>query len=92
MMLGSLFQAVEGGLLGQPDMQVLGNESSPVQLNWVLDRAPADLPLAWVLTLPLMAYRGLMLLWALWLSWSLLSWLKWGWQALCRGELWRRKT
>ena len=92
MMLGSLFQAVEGGLLGQPDMQVLGNESSPTQLNWVLDRAPVDLPLAWVLTLPLMAYRGLMLLWALWLSWSLLSWLKWGWQALCRGELWRRKT
>lgn len=91
-LFGVLFSAVQGGLLGQPDMQVAGNNSSHGQLNWYLDRADAELQSAWALTLPILAYRGLMLAWALWLAWSLLAWLKWGWNAFGYGELWRRKV
>ena len=90
-LFGVLFAAVEGGLLGQPDMQVVGNNSSYGQLNWYLDRAAAELQGAWILSLPILVYRGLMLLWALWLAWSLLAWLKWGWNAFGQGDLWRRK-
>ena len=90
-MLGILFSAVEGGLLGRPEMQVVGNRSTYATLNWYIDHAAADLPGAWTFTLPLIAWRGLMLLWALWLAWSLLGWLKWAWQALSHGGLWRRK-
>lgn len=90
-MLGILLSAVEGGLLGQPDMQVAGNQSSANNLHWYLDRSAAELPIAWTLSLPMLVYRGLMLLWALWLAWSLLSWLKWGWNALVVGGLWKRK-
>jgi len=91
-LFGVLFSVVEGGLLGQPDMQVVGNNSSYGQLNWYLDRAAAELQGAWILSLPILVYRGLMLLWALWLAWSLLAWLKWGWNAFGQGDLWRRKA
>lgn len=90
LMLLTLLKAVVGGLLGQPDMQVVGNGSSARMLNWYIDRAAPELPGAWVITLPMLIYRGLMLAWALWLAWELLGWLKWGWQALNEGQLWRR--
>ena len=90
-LFGVLFSAVQGGLLGHPDMQVVGNNSSYGQLNWYVDRTDAELRGAWVLTLPILVYRGLMLAWALWLAWSLLAWLKWGWNAFGQGDLWRRK-
>ena len=90
-MLSALFSIVEGGLLGYPDMQVVGNESHDFRLNWYLDRTGATPPGVWILTLPMLVYRGLMLLWALWLAWSLLDWLKWGWNAFSAGGLWRRR-
>lgn len=89
--LGILFDAVHGGLLGQPEMQVAGNQSSAELLHWYVDRSEAQLPVAWMLTLPMLAYRGLMLAWALWLAWALLGWLKWGWGAFGHGGLWRGK-
>ena len=86
-----LFHAVQGGLLGQPEMQVAGNNSSAGELHWYLDRAGVELQSAWVLTLPILIYRGLMLAWALWLAWSLLAWLKWGWNAFARDGVWRHR-
>lgn len=89
-LLSTLLTAVVGGLLGQPDMQVVGNGSDFQLLRWYVDRAAPELASAWTVTLPMLAYRGLMLAWALWLAWSLLTWLKWGWQAFGEGGLWRR--
>ncbi|RMG51905.1 MAG: hypothetical protein D6717_12450, partial [Gammaproteobacteria bacterium] len=43
----------------------------------------------WILSLPLWVYRVLMLGWALWLAFALLGWLRWGWEALQQGGLWR---
>ena len=91
LMLGALFSAVQDGLLGYPDMQVLDNHSSNNTLKWYSDRASAELPGVWTITVPLLVWRGLMLLWALWLAVSLIAWLKWAWQALCYGGLWQRK-
>ena len=91
-LLAILFNAVAGGLLGRPDMQITGNDSHAGQLNWYLDRAEPELQGAWMLTLPMLAYRGLMLAWAMWLAWSLLAWLKWGWAGFGQGGLWRKKT
>lgn len=89
--LASLFAAVEQGLLGTPDMQIGGNGSYGHNLIWYQDRSPAILPAAWVLSVPILVYRLLMLLWALWLALSLLSWLRWGWQGFSDGGYWRRK-
>lgn len=87
--LAALLGSVEQGLLGSPDMQVAGNGSSAWQLNWYQDRIAGPLPTAWVITVPLLVYRGLMLVWALWLALALLKWLGWGWNCFSAGGLWR---
>ncbi len=88
--LVSLFVAVESGLLGYPDMQVTGNGSNNLLLRWYQDRTSAVLPTAWVVSIPLLAYRVLMLAWALWLAFSLLNWLKWGWGCFSESGYWRK--
>jgi hypothetical protein len=89
--LGLLFAAVEQGLLGSPDMQITGNQSSAFNLNWYQDRSPSALPTATLVSVPLIVYRLLMLAWSLWLAVSLLNWLKWGWGCYSRGGLWKKK-
>ncbi|MGZ4955810.1 MAG: hypothetical protein ACXV8Q_11910, partial [Methylobacter sp.] len=88
--LGMLFLAVEQGLLGSPNMQVIGNQSSAYNLNWYQDRSPATLPTATLISVPLIVYRLLMLAWSLWLAVSLLNWLKWGWECFSSNGLWHR--
>jgi hypothetical protein len=90
--LGLLFLAVEQGLLGSPEMQITGNQSSAFNLNWYQDRSAASLPVATVISVPLIVYRLLMLAWSLWLAVSLLNWLKWGWGCFASGRLWLPKA
>ena len=88
--LAILFIAVEQGLLGSPDMQIAGNQSTAFHLNWYQDRSLANLPTASVISVPLMSYRIMMLVWSLWLAISLLDWLKWGWQCFSYDGLWKK--
>ncbi|MFK7963259.1 MAG: hypothetical protein AB8C46_04755 [Burkholderiaceae bacterium] len=90
--LGILLWAVQQGLLGRPEMQIAGYGSSAYRLNWYADRSDALMPQATVVSAPLWVYRVLMLAWALWLAWSLLNWLRWGWQQFATGDLWRPTT
>ncbi|GAA3550104.1 hypothetical protein [Zobellella aerophila] len=84
-----LFYAIQQGLLGLPEMQIGGNGSSAYRLNWYQDRNDGDLPRAWVLSVPLLVYRLLMLAWALWLAFALLRWLRWGWACFSGQGIWR---
>jgi len=86
----SLFWAVENGLLGYPEMQVAGNGSDLWNLHWYQDRTRAALPSAWVVSVPMMVYRLLMLAWALWLAYALLKWLRWAWECFSDHGYWRR--
>lgn len=85
----ALVAAIPNGLLGTPDMGVVGNGSSQHKLNWFVDRGDGALSQAWFISIPLWIYRGLMLVWSLWLALKLLSWLKWGWQAFTHEGYWR---
>jgi hypothetical protein len=89
-----LFAAVYDSLLETPHMEVAGSGSSERLLHWYLDRTADALPVVWVLNLSLWVWRGVMLLWALWLAHSLLRWLQWGWQGFSSGGVWkpRRKA
>ncbi len=87
--LSILFWAVQQGLLGQPAMQIRGYGSSGYRLNWYQDRVEGAYPQAFLFSVPLMVYRLLMLAWALWLAFSLLKWLKWGWGVFSKGGVWR---
>jgi hypothetical protein len=87
--LATLFFAIQQGLLGHPDMQIGGNGSAGHTLRWYQDRADSLLPTAWVITVPLLAYRVTMLLWALWLAMALLRWLRWGWDCFSDTTVWK---
>ncbi len=83
--IGILIWSVQQGLLGYPSMQIEGNGSFAYELNWYQDRVAETYPQVSVISVPLLVYRGLMLVWALWLAFSLLAWLKWGWAAFSKG-------
>jgi hypothetical protein len=86
----ALFAAVKAGLVGQPDMQIEGNDSTFMALHWTQDHIGEGLPQPWVFSLPVWGYRLLMLAWSLWLALALLGWLKWGWRALTANGAWRK--
>jgi hypothetical protein len=85
----ALFFSIEKGLLGLPEMQIAGNNSSSELLRWYRDRIGTELPRPWILTVPLLVYRIAMLAWALWLAQAMVGWLRWGWRCFSEGELWR---
>ncbi len=87
--LAALIKAIEQGLLGHPSMHIGGNGSSRSLLRWYQDRLDSTLPHAWMISLPLLAYRLAMLAWALWLALALLDWLRWGWRCFTAGGGWK---
>lgn len=88
--LVGLYLAIHKGLLGIPQMQISGNDSSDFYLHWTQDRIGAIMPRPAVLSLHIMIFRLLMLAWAIWLAVSLLKWLKWGWECFHQGDVWRK--
>jgi hypothetical protein len=88
--LVSLYTAIEKGLLGIPHMQIAGNGSSNYSLNWTQDRVENLMPQPFALALHQGVYHFLMLIWALWLAFSLLKWLRWGWNCFSGQGLWKK--
>jgi hypothetical protein len=89
--LSAIVTSLPVGLLGTPDMHIAGYRSFGNSLHWFADRSDGLLPQASVLTAPLWLYKALILVWALWLSFALLRWLPWAWQAFVQEGLWRPK-
>jgi hypothetical protein len=81
--------AIPFGLLGSPDMHVSGNGSSARHLAWFDDLSDGPMPEVTALSVPLWIYRVLMLIWALWLSAAVITWLRWGWQCLTTNDGWK---
>jgi len=90
--LGILIFAVHQGLMGEPDMQIRGNGSYGTTLRWFEDRTNGVPSPPLVVSVPMLAYRGAMLLWALWLAIAVLRWLRFGWASFSTAGLWRKKN
>ncbi|MFI4937989.1 MAG: hypothetical protein ACHQJ6_05715 [Candidatus Berkiellales bacterium] len=91
----SLFTSIADGLLGLPQMQLQGayiTLTDKFDFRWYQDLTANLLPRAWVLSLPMYIYRILMLLWALWLAFSLVRWLRWGWNCFSVEGYWRSEN
>ncbi len=84
----ALVWAISQGLLGHPDMNIVGNGSNSSSLRWYQDASGPHLPQAWMVSIPMLAYRLAMLAWALWISFTLLKLLKWGWRIVSEPRLW----
>ena len=86
--LGALVTAISRGLLGHPDMNIVGNGSSRNLLRWYQDISDKTLPQAWVFSVPMYCYRLAMLAWALWISFGLVRILRWGWGRYTTPTIW----
>lgn len=84
----ALLISVPQGLMSSPDMALQHVHGGYNTLIWYQDFAQAELPQAWIFSLPLWVYQIAMLSWALWLASSLLRWLPWCWQQLTAGGFW----
>ena len=81
---------VAEGLLGNPEMFIVGNGSSRTFLSWYQARSDAILPRPGCISVSIWWYRLLMLAWALWLAASLIRWLRWAWNQFSGGGCFRR--
>lgn len=85
--------ALHTGLLGAPEMRILGESSSAGSLKWFQARGEGELlPLPRVFSVSIWWYRGLMLLWAIWLALSVLKWGKWALEHFMEGGLIKKVT
>ncbi len=89
--LGILIVVVGEGLLGQPEMFIVGNGSRQTWLQWFQPRGGTSLPETTVVSVSVWFYRLLMLFWALWLASALLRWLMTGWKHFSHGGAWRQR-
>jgi hypothetical protein len=89
--LSILVSAVGEGLLGSPEMFIVGNDSTTSELHWFQPRSNDLLPQPGCFSVSIWWYRFLMLAWALWLAMALIRWLRGGWQAFTAGGAFRRK-
>jgi len=80
--IGNFFGILHNGLLGGPLMSIEGNNSTSTILNWFVDRYSSILPKVWVFSLPTIVYQILMLLWAIWMTFTLIKWIPWMWDGL----------
>ncbi len=86
--LGILLVVVGQGLLGNPEMFILGNGSDYNSLNWFEPNSDTTLPVPRIIAISVWYYRLLMLVWALWLANALLRWLQNGWASFTTGGAW----
>jgi hypothetical protein len=87
-----LIGVVPASLLGNPDMGIDGYHSSRYQLSWYQDLSNGLTSSVWLLSVPMLIYKGLMLAWVFWLCFSAPAWLKWCWQQLGAQGFWRKKS
>ncbi|MFQ3218428.1 MAG: hypothetical protein ACI8R9_000384 [Paraglaciecola sp.] len=85
----TIITTIPDSLLSNPDMGIQGNRSYGNELMWFADKSMGGLPEISVLSVPILIYKGLMLLWVMWLSFSLLNWIKWAWPLLGAQGYWR---
>lgn len=78
--IGIFIGIASSGLLGDPEMYIVGNGSSDSRLAWYAARTPAELPMPGYASISVWWYRLAMLLWALWLAAALVRWLRLGWK------------
>jgi hypothetical protein len=84
----ALIFSISRGLIGHPDMNIVGNGSHSSLLRWYQDVSDGALPKAWIFSVPLFYYRIAMLAWALWISFYLIKIFKWGWERFSSPRIW----
>ena len=88
----TLIIALLTNLLGNVDMQIMGNNSYAYRMIWYTDRITHNLPLAGTYSAPIWVWKVLMLIWSLWLTNAVLKWIIWGWNSWSKDAMWKKKV
>jgi hypothetical protein len=84
-----LFSGIRNGLLSAPDMGVEGPGSWNGNFQWFQDQTPGVLEMPAVYSVPMWSYRLLFFVWAGWMAFALVGWLRWAFNAWKTGGLWK---
>jgi len=84
-----LFSGVRNGLLSAPDMGVVGPNSYYGVFTWFQDHTAGALEAPTVYSVPMWIYRALFFVWAGWMAFALVGWLRWAFNAWKTGGLWK---
>ena len=87
--LVSAYLAISEGLIVAPNMDIRGTGSDKYMLQWFADKTDQLLPQVGMISLPLYAYRILMLLWSTWFAYTLVGWLKLAWHKFSTPLIWQ---
>lgn len=87
----TLLGVVATGLLDNPDMFILGSNYHTGNLDWYIQTWNGENKNPWIFSLPLNYYKIIILCWAVWLAFSIMSWLKWMWTEYSKGGYWKKK-
>src|SRR5690606_38367258 len=88
--ISGFLETMNHGFFGEPNMEVSGMSSSEHFLHWFVDQSPAQLPSAWVLSIPVIFYQLLMLIWSLWLALFIVRLAPWVWESFRSHGAWRK--
>lgn len=88
--LGTLvFSGIKFGFLSNPEMGVVGQGSGGNLFAWFRDQTAETLPQPLVVSAPMWIYKTLIFIWALWIAFALVRWLRFAWQGWSAGGFWR---
>ena len=87
----ALLGSIKDGLLGFPNMYIKGNNSTVESLKWYADAISGVTPDVMIVSLSSVFYKAAMLLWAIWLSFSFVKWVKWAISVYCKDGIWVSK-
>ena len=84
-----VFSGIRNGLLSAPDMGVTGPGSGYGRFTWFQDQTAGALDSPTIYSVPMWSYRLLFFVWAGWMAFALVGWLRWAFNAWKNGGLWR---
>jgi hypothetical protein len=84
-----VFSGIRNGLLSAPDMGASGIGSEYGTFSWFQDQTTGVLPVPSVFSVPMWSYRLLFFMWAMWMAFALVGWLRWAFNAWKTDGLWR---
>lgn len=88
----ALIYAIPKSLLSNPDMVIQGVSSHGNKFSWFQDLSDKILPIAWVISLPIWVYKIVMMVWSIWVAFTIPSWVNWGWKAFTKDIVWKKST
>jgi len=83
-----VFSGIRNGLLSAPDMGVEGISPGYPGFAWFQDQTSGVLETPAVYSVPMWSYRLLFFVWAGWMAFALVGWLRWAFNAWKMNGLW----